>query len=440
MTTLASRSQAVDVENRKNHSLDMAILLPGSLSAPHSRPAPSHSVSPSTIVGGVPLFLRTILTLQRATINKIVIMCDAEEESLRMMAKDARVRIAIHWMPVLAFRVGDPQTWSGLGKDDGAYLVIGEPVAFSKTLIEELQEKVRTGADGVLWPTSVDLPREPAARLAVIPGKLFKDESWRAIVEMQNGWERAYLHAITAGLLKPVPISSQSPGWVRSLRTVEDVARAEQRMLAAAKSSMDGVVDTYFNRKAAAGLTRLFLKARWGPNAVTALSLLIGLTAAGSFAHGTYWSGVIGAFLFQLSAVVDCCDGDVARLTFRESRFGERLDLFGDNVVHMAIFGAIGWAGYLNGGGWLSIMLGLLAMIGSACSLWVVTRMKTITEKSTVSRDFIVKNVANRDFSIVVILFSLLNLLGIFLWFAAIGSNMFWMITAWLTRSPAIRA
>jgi len=131
--------------------------------------------------------------------------------------------------------------------------------------------------------------------------------------------------------------------------------------------------------------------------------------------------------------------------TFLSGR--EQLDLIGDNAVHMAIFGALGWAAYLNGGGALSLGLALLAMIGNACSLWFVTRAKTVAETSGLSHpvqaarlDFIVKNVASRDFSLVVLILSLFNLLGIFLWFAAIGSNLFWMTTAWLTRSPAVRA
>ena len=63
-----------------------------------------------------------------------------------------------------------------------------------------------------------------------------------------------------------------------------------------------------------------------------------------------------------------------------------------------------------------------------------------IAPRQAARLDFIVKNVASRDFSLVVLILSLFNLLGIFLWFAAIGSNLFWMTTAWLTRSPAVRA
>lgn len=446
MTTLASDSQAVDALPLKGFMLDTAILLPDSLSVIPDSSALSHPpVSPLTMVGGMPLFLRTLLTLQRAHITNIIVLGGSEEDSFRVLAKDARVHAVIRWMPAHGFFYDDLQTLGVLSHDESMCLVLGEPVVFSKALIEELRQQVHLAQGCILWPTSEYISQEPAADLAVVPRKFFKDESGRNL-ETSFSWKRIRLHACPGGRLKTIPLSSDSSGWVLPLRESQDVVRAEQRLLATPKGSMDGLVDTYFNRKAAAGLTRIFVKAGWSPNAVTVFSLLIGLAAAGSFAYGTYGSGIIGALFFQVSAIVDCCDGDVARLTFRESRFGEQLDLIGDNVVHMAIFGAIGWAGYLNGGGWLAVALGLLAMIGNLCSLWVVTRMKTAGKNSAVPlpvsparRDFIVKNIANRDFSVVILLFALLNLLGVFLWFAAIGSNVFWMVAAWLTR-PSIRA
>ena len=48
----------------------------------------------------------------------------------------------------------------------------------------------------------------------------------------------------------------------------------------------------------------------------------VGLLAAVGFGLGTYTAGIVAALLFQLAAIIDCCDGEVARLTFTESAFG----------------------------------------------------------------------------------------------------------------------
>ena len=53
-----------------------------------------------------------------------------------------------------------------------------------------------------------------------------------------------------------------------------------------------------------------------------------------------------GALLFLLHSILDGCDGEIARLKFLESRGGAALDFWGDNTVHVAVFGcmAVGWS------------------------------------------------------------------------------------------------
>jgi len=55
---------------------------------------------------------------------------------------------------------------------------------------------------------------------------------------------------------------------------------------------------------------------------------------------------VAGALLFLTHSILDGCDGELARLKFREWRGGALLDICGDNLVHAAVFlcMAIGWS------------------------------------------------------------------------------------------------
>jgi 1L-myo-inositol 1-phosphate cytidylyltransferase / CDP-L-myo-inositol myo-inositolphosphotransferase len=444
---LTSGKSAADV-----HTLDTAILLPTSSVAEDQQSSPPNiiHIGPLTPVGGLPLFLRTVLTLQRAGVTNLVILAGAEEESLkRLLTQDRRIAGVLRWMPTREFPLDDSRTWEVLGQDvRGACVVIGAHAVFSRGLIDQLRQQVQAeGAESMLVPSCQgQRSRVETAEIMVIPFRMLGAAAWRSVPDRHGTPLQAMkAHAEAEGRLKIVPVSVASSQWCQTVRSSEAIREAERRLLQSPKGAYDGFIDTYFNRKVATRFTHLFVKAGWSPNAITTLSLLIGFLAAALFAKGTYLAGVGGALLFQLSAIIDCCDGDVARLTFRESRFGEQLDLIGDNVVHMAIFGALGWAGYVNGGGWLSLALGVLAMIGNGFSLWFVTLIKRRNEQrgwttvqATRSR-FIVKNMASRDFSIVVLLFALLNFLHVFLWLAAIGSNIFWMLTAWITRSPSLR-
>jgi phosphatidylglycerophosphate synthase len=233
--------------------------------------------------------------------------------------------------------------------------------------------------------------------------------------------------------------------WYRDLRNAADVAEAESRLFAASRSRYDGFIDRYFNRRLSAPMTRLCLKAGLTANMVTIVSIMIGLLAAVAFSLGTYAGGILGGVLFQFAAVIDCCDGEIARLTFSESRIGRQLDILGDNVVHMAIFAALGWAGFHHTGSWLPLALAVCAIVGNALSLVVVLRADARRVRQQFAGpvqaarvNLILKNAASRDFSVVVLAFAVLNLLPGFLWLAAVGSNVFWLVTAWVLAGGLI--
>ena len=171
--------------------------------------------------------------------------------------------------------------------------------------------------------------------------------------------------------------------------------------------------------------------------------------AAIGFGLGTYAAGIAAAVLFQLAAVIDCCDGEVARLTFTESPFGAWLDIAMDNVVHMAIFGGIAIGSYVHTAGieqtWVPLVLGAAAILGNALSFTLVNKAQKIKQASAWKTpvqaawsDFMLKNVASRDFSVVVLIFALLGKLEWFLWMAAIGSIVFAGIMVWVLRPSAI--
>ncbi|MBU6433259.1 MAG: CDP-alcohol phosphatidyltransferase family protein, partial [Nitrospirae bacterium] len=230
-----------------------------------------------------------------------------------------------------------------------------------------------------------------------------------------------------------------------------DVRAAEKKLFNSLKGEFEGFVDRFFNRKVSRRFTRMFLAAGFSPNAVTILATLVGMVAAAGFGVGTYSAGIIAALLFQLAAIIDCCDGEVARLTFTESSFGAWLDIAMDNVVHMAIFGGIAAGSYLrvsgSEGAWVPLALGSAAVAGNALSFWLVTRAQKIksvngwkTPVQAAWSDFMLKNVASRDFSVIVLIFAVIGKLDWFLWMAAIGSLVFSFLMLWVIRPSACLA
>ncbi len=122
--------------------------------------------------------------------------------------------------------------------------------------------------------------------------------------------------------------------------TVDD-READRIRLTRANRADDGWYSVSVLRRLSKPLTGWAARHGWSPNAITLVSLLVGLLAAGSFALGSRWALVVGAILLQVSLIIDCSDGEVARLTGRHSRVGAWLDAVTDRVKEFAAYAGL---------------------------------------------------------------------------------------------------
>lgn len=458
--------------------LTTAILLPsiGVFGDPIGRDV--GEAGPLTGVVGIGLFPRAVLTLQRAGIRQLIVLAGSEEDQLKQaLGKGPRVTVPVRWMPIREFPLDDPRTWESLAAEaHGFALVAGVTGVFSRALIERLRREVQDGqamvvahssSDGAAWSRARGLRvKARADRLTAFAPPRFDDRMPRAadLVVLPAGflsaagqepWEsgrmpiRRWLErAAVDGRVRIVQAEDGGAQWYQEVRTPADVRAAEKKLFGSLKSEFEGFVDRWFNRRLSRWFTRLFLLIGLTPNSVTLLATLVGLAAAAGFSGGTYESGVVAALLFQLAAVIDCCDGEVARLTFTESPFGAWLDIAMDNVVHMAIFAGIAMGEYTRRVGeeqdWVPLALGAAAVLGNALSFLLVEKAQKVksaggwaTPGTAAWSEFMLKNVASRDFSVVVLVFALLGKLDWFLWMAAAGSLLFAIVMLWVVRPSA---
>src|SRR2546426_3237414 len=74
-----------------------------------NRPGEPSPASPLAMVGGLSLFQRTILTLQRGGISRFIVLAGNETEELRCKPRtDESMRGEVRWLPVLAISPGSP--------------------------------------------------------------------------------------------------------------------------------------------------------------------------------------------------------------------------------------------------------------------------------------------------------------------------------------------
>ncbi|HUT87340.1 MAG TPA: NTP transferase domain-containing protein [Candidatus Heimdallarchaeota archaeon] len=115
----------------------------------------------------------------------------------------------------------------------------------------------------------------------------------------------------------------------------------------AVKTDEDGFIAKWLNRRLSLRISARLLAhpvtARLRPTAISLLSFLIVLMGALLFVPKGYAASLFAAILIQLGSVLDGCDGEVARLTFRSSRFGAWLDTLLDRYGDAAVAVGITW-------------------------------------------------------------------------------------------------
>ncbi|MFC4057841.1 CDP-alcohol phosphatidyltransferase family protein [Planomonospora corallina] len=91
------------------------------------------------------------------------------------------------------------------------------------------------------------------------------------------------------------------------------------------------------------------------PNALTCLSMVLGLGAAAAFALGQL---AAGAVLFYVSFTVDCMDGKIARLKGTGTLFGQWVDFVGDRVRELCCAAGLAFGQYAATGELAYVLLG----------------------------------------------------------------------------------
>ncbi len=98
------------------------------------------------------------------------------------------------------------------------------------------------------------------------------------------------------------------------------------------------VVELVFFRPLAFLFVKLIYNTGLTPNQVTFLGLIFGVSGGVSLAYGTPKSMIIAAFLFIIFCVLDCSDGQLARLKGNGTQFGRIFDGMADYLVSIATY------------------------------------------------------------------------------------------------------
>ena len=178
------------------------------------------------------------------------------------------------------------------------------------------------------------------------------------------------------GKMNPFDIGD---GFWMDIDTKEDYKKAENLLLKKLTKTTDGPVSKYLNRPISTRISKLLVKTRIKPNAISLISFSVSLLSALFFGLGGYFYIFIAGLLSQLSSIFDGCDGEVARLKFLKSDYGGWFDSVLDRYADALIIFGMTYGLWTTGSEvWI---VGFFAIIGSFMNSYTAIKYDAIFKK-----------------------------------------------------------
>lgn len=315
-----------------------------------------------------------------------------------------------------------------------------------------LPELKRTAALGIAFQTAPKRAELNGPMLVLSTRAFVQSADLKRVIEQRGRMAKPDGTPLPVGVLSSLsaePLEAQlaklpivaATGVAELVHDRASAAHATQKVWASLTSAADGFVDKHFNRPVGRFLSKILIYTPISPNQVSVAATLIGLLSAWCFAAGSARLAIWGAILLQLSAIVDCVDGDLARVLFKESPLGKWLDIVGDQVVHIGVFVCIGIGLHRAESPAPVLPLAASAAVGVVISFLIVMRGLLQPESQRNSRlQKLIDATTNRDFSVLLLVLACVGKLEWFLWLTAIGVHVFWVLALSLQFSRTAAA
>ncbi len=352
---------------------------------------------------GVPLLVRNIISLQRAGLNSLLIYHNGEGAELyKRLGEEKKISIKLNWITDASEVIKSIENYPAL--------IFNGAALHSKQEIQSAMDSMTNNIETSLRYIERDAMTESLNQIIL-------------------GNELSLTQSVGDQELSVAFLPGKED---RRMSKPQDFLTQHERLLKGSGLSNDTFMDRTVTRFFSRQFTRLFLQTPISPNMITLLSLVIGLISALYFFQGTYENSIIGSGLLLLSAWIDCTDGEIARLKFMESKIGGKLDILCDNLVHFAVFFAIGMGLYQSTGQSIYKLAGAFAVLGSLISfLLLSSSIIDGKEKASGSasgakaKNNLNDKLANRDFIYFLFFMAMVGRMDVFICITAVGSNIF---------------
>ena len=144
-------------------------------------------------------------------------------------------------------------------------------------------------------------------------------------------------------------VNSVDPGSFMRVSS-SGICEAEAFLLKGLAKKQDGIISRTINRRVSLRLTAYLMHTGVKPNLVTLFVFLIGVASGPlMMCWQGYWGLVVGSFCYYLAAILDGCDGELARLKYLGTPAGAWLDTVVDDLAGLSYLLGLYCSLYLSG-------------------------------------------------------------------------------------------
>jgi phosphatidylglycerophosphate synthase len=235
----------------------------------------------------------------------------------------------------------------------GAVVVLGTaaPVPAVKRLTIPVLHELPAHECALVVRADVTAHRSLPARLAALPVNVqeavFVGEAQACLVLCGGQRTEGVVSALFDRAL-PTPARGEALAgeglfaeFVVPAASVQERKAATKKHLQSLRKPTGGVFENLYMRPLSMHMTAALCRTPITPNAMSIVTLAVALSAGALVALPEAHYSVAGGLLHVFMRVVDCIDGELARLRYQSSRFGEWLDTIGDGIGMAAFLGGV---------------------------------------------------------------------------------------------------
>jgi len=303
--------------------------------------------------GGLSMLDRGVRTLARAGATHVVVLLPASAPALvHRLPPKSRARVDI-----VRWEAGGPLP---LDRNQPVAVVLGD-YAHHHTSLTAFFEPGPGDGDLVIQAASATRPRADLRRWAEIDTSLTQaqlggGEAGDAVLtgafmcgpdlglaDLPDSGQDLVPFLAAQAACRQQQVQMDEAGLWQRVTDRRTARRAKRMLFDQVTKKTSGPVSRHLNARISIPISKLLIETGISPHLVTVLFVMsTGLFSAYLTADpSTYGRLVVAGVLWHMAAVLDRCDGEIARVKLQESQFGAWFDTITDNLAYFCMYAAI---------------------------------------------------------------------------------------------------